>query len=96
MKTELIERLKIEIRDAEITKEDMDAKDWGAQEGTLISFNEAKLIVKALAEKKQEKPTKEEIIKKLYQLAQIGQTHDGVMMTRIFEKEAEMILELFS
>lgn len=42
-----------------------------------------------------EPPTKEEIIRCLYNCAKISQDDEGVHMERTFEKEAEAILKLF-
>ena len=40
--------------------------------------------------------TKEEIIKTLKSCVQVGQINDGIIMSRIFEKEADAILELIN
>ena len=45
MSAELIERLAIKVQYAELEGEEMNDVSWGMQEGTLISFNEAKLLV---------------------------------------------------
>jgi len=42
----LIERLKWHVSNAENDDEDMDSVSWGMQEGILISYNEAKMIIK--------------------------------------------------
>jgi hypothetical protein len=41
-------------------------------------------------------PTKDEIIKTLYQCAKSEKTDEGVVMKRVFEKEAEAILSLIT
>lgn len=46
--TKLIDRLSSSISLAEREKEDMDSASWNRQEGILISYNEAKVIVNAL------------------------------------------------
>ena len=45
----LIKRLTDSVAFAEKEGENMDDVSWGMQEGVLISYNEAKLIVKALS-----------------------------------------------
>jgi hypothetical protein len=44
-------RLEKAIAFATKNNEDMDARSWGHEEGTLISFNEAKLILSKLEQK---------------------------------------------
>lgn len=45
---QLIKRLSESINFAEEHGKDMDSANWGAQEGMLISYNEAKMILDAL------------------------------------------------
>ena len=46
----LIKRLKDSVAFAEKEGENMDDVSWGMQEGILISYNEAKAVIKALVE----------------------------------------------
>ncbi len=48
MKELLLKRLQGSVKYAEKEGEDMDAVSWGMQEGILISYNEAKIIISAL------------------------------------------------
>lgn len=48
---ELTKRLKAAIAFATENEKDMDAISWGYQEGTLISFNEAEMILSKLEQK---------------------------------------------
>lgn len=49
-KQETIERLKADVEYAEANNYDMDDRSWGYEQGTLISYNEAKAIIQALQE----------------------------------------------
>lgn len=44
----LIKRLKDKVAFAEKEGENMDDVSWGMQEGVLISYNEAKVVIKTL------------------------------------------------
>jgi hypothetical protein len=48
MKELLLKKLQASVTYAEKEGEDMDAVSWGMQEGVLISYNDAKIIVSAL------------------------------------------------
>ena len=60
----LIERLKWHVSNAENDDEDMDSVSWGMQEGILISYNEAKMIIKEFELLKKYSKWKKNLIKK--------------------------------
>lgn len=52
---DLIKRLERSVLFAECNNENMDDVSWGMQEGILISYNEAKIIIEALKDVSNEK-----------------------------------------
>lgn len=91
---QLIKRLKDSVDFAEISGENMDDVSWDMQEGLLISYNDAKIIIPALEEfKNSSKSIQIDILpcpfcgKKVFE----GRTKNGMFTIKCYPCGIEMI-----